>query len=98
MNGCWVPSWVQPGSDSTLDPLRCKKITFGRTDVGFLVGISWVPIQPWRRSYTKIVGMDLFWTNMDYAGSDNSDLGSVRICSGPIWIMLDQIVLVWVQY
>ena len=31
---------------------------------------------------------------MDYVGSDNSDLGSVWIYSGPIWIMLDQIILV----
>jgi hypothetical protein len=28
--------------------------------------------------------MDLFWTNMDYVGSDNSGLGSVWIYSGPI--------------
>jgi hypothetical protein len=37
---------------------------------------------------------------MDYAGSDNSGLGSVWIYSGPIWIMLDQIILalgsVWI--
>jgi len=42
--------------------------------------------------------MDLFWTNIDYVGSDNSGLGSVWIHSGPIWIMLDQIILVWDQY
>ena len=42
--------------------------------------------------------MDLFWTNMDYVGSDNSGLGSVWIYSGPIWTMLDQIILVWDQY
>ena len=27
--------------------------------------------------------MDLFWTNIDYVGSDNSGLGSVWIHSGP---------------
>ena len=40
------------------------------------------------------IGMDLFWTNLDYGGSDNSELGSVWNYSGPIWIMLDQIILV----
>jgi len=36
---------------------------------------------------------------MDYAaGPDNSGLGSVWIYSGPIWITLDQIALVWNQY
>ena len=39
--------------------------------------------------------MDLFWANMDYAGSDNSGLGSVWIYSGSIWITLDQISLAW---
>ena len=42
--------------------------------------------------------MGLVGTNMNYAGSDNSGLGSVWIYSGPLWIMLDQIVLVWDQY
>jgi hypothetical protein len=36
--------------------------------------------------------------NMDYVGSGNSGLGSVWIYSGPIWIMLGQIILVWDQY
>ena len=38
--------------------------------------------------------MDLFLTNMDYVGSDNSGLGSVWIYSGPTWSMLGQISLV----
>jgi hypothetical protein len=42
--------------------------------------------------------MDLSWTNMDCIGSDKSGLGSVWIYSGPIWIMLDQIILAWGQY
>ena len=52
--------------------------------------------------------MDLFWTNMDYLGSDSSGLESVWIYSGPIripnqnfWPPLvinpDQIVLGWGQ-
>ena len=32
--------------------------------------------------------MELFWTTMDYVGSDTSGLRSVWIYSGPIWIML----------
>jgi hypothetical protein len=35
---------------------------------------------------------------MDYVGSDNSGLGSAWNYSGPIWIMLDQSILVWDQY
>jgi len=35
---------------------------------------------------------------MDYVGSGNSGLGSVWIYSGPIWITLGQIILVWDQY
>ena len=35
--------------------------------------------------------MDLFWANMDYAGSDNSGSGSAWIYSEPIWITLGQI-------
>jgi len=35
---------------------------------------------------------------MDYVGSGNSGLGSVWIYSGPIWIMLGQIILGWDQY
>jgi len=31
---------------------------------------------------------------MDYVGSGNSGLGSVWIYSGPIWIMLGQVILV----
>ena len=53
--------------------------------------------------------MELFWTNMDYVGSDSSGLGSVWIYSGPIkflnqnfWSLLamnpDQIILVWDQH
>jgi hypothetical protein len=53
--------------------------------------------------------MDLFWTNMDYVGSDNSGLGSVWSYSGPIRsqavvpgstlvISPDPIVLVWDRY
>jgi len=48
--------------------------------------------------FWREIGMDLLWANMDYVGSDNSGLGSVWIYSRPIWIMLDQIILVWVQY
>ena len=44
------------------------------------------------------IGVDLFWTNMDYVGSDNSGWGSVWIYSGSIWIMLNQIMLAWDQY
>jgi hypothetical protein len=35
---------------------------------------------------------------MDYGGSNNSGLGSAWIYSEPIWIMVDQIILVWDQY
>ena len=53
--------------------------------------------------------MDLFWTNMDYVGSDNSGLGSVWIYSGliksqtrtlgaPMMVNPDQIILVWDQH
>ena len=53
--------------------------------------------------------MDLFWTNMDYVGSDNSGLGSVwiyygpikpqtRISGSPLMINPDQIILVWDQH
>ena len=53
--------------------------------------------------------MDLFWTNMDYLGSDSSGLESVWIYSGPIripnqnfWPPLvmspDQIILSWDQH
>ena len=91
----WHPLAINP--DQTI-------LTWDR--YGFILdqyGLCWI------RDLWLGIGMDLFWTTMDYVGSDSSGLGSVwsysgpiksqtRISGSPLMIKPNQAILAWDQH